>query len=140
MLPVPPNAAGTGGAPVESTAMRKVVSVLTALAGKTTWAPLASVTVPPAAPITGGGAGGGGGGGGGGGTAGAGAGETGVGELPPSPPPQPTNANKQTVATSPVRVPELPIFLSSRPAKAPVRGSMRKKPEKRLKPPLESRS
>ena len=63
--------------------MRTVVSVVNAPAGTMTEAPLASVTVPPAAPMTG--AGGGGGGGGGGLL------ETGGGVVPPSPPPQPAN-------------------------------------------------
>src|SRR5262245_63330752 len=96
MLPTPPICAGTGGAPVESTAMRKVVSVVTAPAGKITAAPLASVMVPPSFPITGGG-------GGGGGTAGGGAGATGGGELSP-PPPQPVSANNKTATATCVRM------------------------------------
>src|ERR1041384_6333532 len=117
MLPVPPNSAGTGGAPVEAMAMRKVVSVLTAPAGKITEAPLDSVIVPPPVPMSGGD--------GGDGIAGGGAGAAGGGEsLPPPPlPPHATNANKQAATISPARVIALVIIRASRPAHSPVRGS-----------------
>src|SRR3954466_5322916 len=89
MLPAAVRSAGKAGAPVESIAMRMVVSVSMAPAGTITCAPLTSVTVPPSAPITGGGAGGGGGGGG----AGGGLFDVGGGVFaPPSPPAQPASA------------------------------------------------
>ena len=57
MLPAGVRFAGTGGAPVESAAIRNVVSTLMAPAGKLMEAPEVSVIVPPAAPTTGGGGG-----------------------------------------------------------------------------------
>jgi hypothetical protein len=84
-----------GGAPVESTAIRKVVSVVTAPAGKSNDAPLASVTVPPSAPMTGGGGGEGGGGGGGGGGCGLFDVGGGVVAPPPALPPQPASATNK---------------------------------------------
>src|SRR5688572_7649727 len=88
MFPVVVRPSGTGGAPVESTAIRKVVSALTAPAGKTTEAPLASVTVPPSAPMTGGGGGGGGDGGGG-------LFDVGGSVVPPSSLPQPASVTNK---------------------------------------------
>src|SRR5512139_1442435 len=108
-LPAEVRSAGSAGAPVESRAMRMVVSAVSAPAGTMTEAPLDSVTVPPAVPMSGGGEGDGDGDE----TTGGGDGAAGGGELPPPlppPPPHPTNANKQTAATHPVRVTALTIF------------------------------
>src|SRR6185295_6330677 len=94
--------AGSAGAPAAFCVTAMLVAVLRAFAGMTTCAPLASVTVPPAAPMPDG--------------AGVGGAGAGAGGLPPPPfpasPPPPPHEAQSAIKESAIRRPQKPKFIT----------------------------